>query len=375
MIWDYTQPVKIYFGKGRYHEISKIASEYGLKNGILVAGRHCFENELAEDIIAESDGNIVASYSNISSDPDVTEVDACADVMRDHNVGFVIAVGGGSVIDLAKAAAGIVFSNDSITRYHGTGVPLPKKHLPIIALPTTSGTGSEVTCVSVLTNREQGIKAPVNSETFYPVAAIVDPELTYSMPEHVTASCGIDVLAHAIEGFWSKGHQPICDSLALHAAGLVFRYLRTACENPNDQNAREKMSEASLIAGLAFTIPKTTSSHACSFPLTNLWHIPHGEACGLTLDHFARINAAGEGKERLERFAKDLGFEDAFSLADEIQKLKEDIHLRTDLKDLHLDNKDVEELVRRSHHPNMDNNPVEITDDMLRKMYLQLAGL
>ena len=208
-------------------DINVLAEE--LKNGILVAGRHCFENELAEDIIAESDGNIVASYSNISSDPDVTEVDACADVMRDHNVGFVIAVGGGSVIDLAKAAAGIVFSNDSITRYHGTGVPLPKKHLPIIALPTTSGTGSEVTCVSVLTNREQGIKAPVNSETFYPVAAIVDPELTYSMPEHGTASCGIDVLAHAIEGFWSKGHQPICDSLALHAAGLVFRYLRTAC--------------------------------------------------------------------------------------------------------------------------------------------------
>lgn len=100
---------------------------------------------------------------------------------------------------------------------HGTGVAMPQEHLPLIAIPTTAGTGSEVTCVSVLSDHANGKKAPIVSEGFYPEAAIIDPELTYTMPPHITAGTGIDVLSHAIEGYWSKGHQPICDVLAMHA--------------------------------------------------------------------------------------------------------------------------------------------------------------
>ena len=141
----------------------------------------------------------------------------------------------------------------------------------------------------------------------------------------------------------------------MHAADLVFKYLYRAYENPGDEEAREKMCEASLIAGLAFTLPKTTSSHACSFPLTNIYHIPHGEACGLTLDYFMRINAKGEGKERL-------GFKDAEEMADAVFGLKKKMGLRCDLKDLELDDEQIAELVRISRHPNLYNNPVEITE-------------
>jgi len=277
-------------------------------------------------------------------------------------------------MDCAKAAASVALTQDSIRKYHGTGVALPAEHLPLIAIPTTAGTGSEVTCVSVLSDHANGKKAPIVSEGFYPKAAIIDPELTYTMPPAVTAGTGIDVLSHAIEGYWSKGHQPICDTLAIHAAALVFKYLYRAYENPSDEEAREKMCEASVIAGLAFTLPKTTSSHACSFPLTNIYHIPHGEACGLTLDYFVRINARGTGSERVETLAKALGFADAEALADAIFALKQKLGLRCDLKDLHLEEEQIAELVKISRHPNLYNNPVEITDEMLDKMYRYLAN-
>lgn len=249
---------------------------------------------------------------------------------------------------------------------------MPQKHLPLIAMPTTAGTGSEVTCVSVLTNHAEGKKSPIVSDGFYPTLALIDPELTYSMPPGVTASTGIDVLCHALEGFWSKGHQPVCDALARHACRSVFAYLERACMDGKDKKAREKMAEASVIAGMAFTLPKTTASHACSFPLTNLYHIPHGEACGLTIDYFVKINARAENG-RLESFAKDLGFDSAEEMAEEICSLKIKLGLRTDLKDLSLTQEQIEELVKISRHPNLYNNPVEITDGMLREMYCGMA--
>lgn len=203
--------------------------------------------------MSDSEGMLVASFGDISPNPDVTEVDACADIIRKNNIKFVVVVGGGSPMDCAKAAASVALTNDSIRKYHGTGVSLPEEHLQLIAIPTTAGTGSEVTCVSVLSDHANGKKAPIVSNGFYPVDTIIDLELT-SMPSAVTAGTGIDVLSHAIEGYWSKGHQPICDTLAIHAADLVFKYLFRAYENPNDEEAREKMCEASVIAGLAFTL-------------------------------------------------------------------------------------------------------------------------
>lgn len=373
MNWDYLQPVKIRFGKGRVSEVKEIAKAMGIENGLLVADPFFFTNGLAERIVKESEGAIIASFGDLSPNPDVTEVDACADIIREKKIGFVVALGGGSSMDCAKAAASIALTEDSIRKYHGTGVPMPQEHLPLIAVPTTAGTGSEVTCVSVLTDHANGKKSPIVSDGFFPSYAIIDPELTYTMPPKVTAGTGIDVLSHALEGFWSKGHQPICDACALHAAELVFQYLYKAYLNPNDEEAREKMCEASLIAGLAFTLPKTTSSHACSFPLTNIHHIPHGEACGMTLDYFARINAKGVEGARIDEFARKLGFQDTEDMADAIHELKAKMGLRNDLKDLHLTEEQIADLVRISRHPNLYNNPVDITDEMLNEMYHKLA--
>lgn len=368
MNWDYIQPVKICFGNGRISELKDLAAKSGYKNGLLVSDAFFMKNGLADKIIEESDGALVQVFGDVSPNPDVVEVDACAEIIRANDIGFIVALGGGSALDCAKAAASICMTKDSIRKYHGTGEAMPQEHLPLIAVPTTAGTGSEVTCVSVLTDHANGKKSPIVSDGFFPTYAIIDPELTYSMPPKVTAGTGIDVLSHALEGYWSKGHQPVCDACAYHAADLVFKYLYQAYENPTDAVAREKMAEASFIAGLAFTLPKTTASHACSFPLTNLHHIPHGEACGLTLDYFARINKDVEGG-RVEALAQKLGFLDVDEMADAIHQLKEKMGLRNDLKGLELTDEQIDELVAISRHPNLYNNPVDITDEMLREMY------
>ena len=374
MLWDYQQPVAIRFGNGRVREIKDVAAEMGLtEGGLLVSEKLFATNGTAEKIVKDSEGTISEIFSDFSPNPDVTEVDKAAALIREKHLKFVVAMGGGSAMDLAKSAASIAFTTDSIADYHGTGKAMPQEHLPIIAVPTTAGTGSEVTCVSVLTNRALGKKAPIVSDGFFPSVAIIDPELTYSVPPHVTASTGMDVLSQAIEGYWSKGHQPICDACAIHAAPLVFKYLPIAVAEPDNAEARQKMCEASVIAGLAFTLPKTTSSHACSFPLTNIYGIPHGEACGLTLDWFARVNADAQ-HGRVQEFARAIGFKNVDAMADAIQELKVKVGLRTGLKDLNLNAEQIADLVRISRHPNLYNNPVEIADDMLQDMYEHLAA-
>lgn len=369
-MWNYKQPVQITFGTGASRDVREIITKHEWQQGILIATPHAVQNGVVATLLAQCQGRITTVFSDITPNPDVADVDACAAMIRRQRSEFVVAVGGGSALDLAKAAATIGLTDESIRVYHGTGKPLPSTHLPLIALPTTAGTGSEVTAVSVLSDRELQKKAPISSPNFFPDYAVVDPALTYDMPPYLTACCGIDVLAHALEGYWSIHHQPICDAQAIQAIRLVFAYLPRASANGRDQEAREKMCEASLLAGLSFALPKTTSSHACSFPLTNIYDIPHGEACGLTLDYFARLN--GRHDTRVQQLASQLGFANTEALADAILALKKQLHLRCDLRDFHLSPEEIAALVVASHHPNLLNNPYPVTDDILYDLYRSL---
>ena len=363
MNWIYRQPAAIHFGAGTIEQLPALVAGY--RAPLIVCDRYFADSGLAYRLKAMLGTALV--YSDISPNPDVSEVNRCASLIRESGADIIAAVGGGSALDLAKAASAAL---PDIEEYHGTGKAIPAAHIPVIAVPTTAGTGSEVTCIAVLTDRSTGKKCPIVSDSFYPVAAVVDPALTCSVPPAVTASTGIDVLCHAVEGYWSRGHQPICDALAVHAANAVFQWLPTAFAQPGNMTAREKMAEASVMAGLAFTLPKTTAPHACSFPLTAILGIPHGEACALTLDFFTRVNAADA---RTQQLAQSLGCTDADALADRILALKQQLHLRTDLKDLHLSESQTERLVQESRHPNLKNNPVEVTDEMLCALYQKLT--
>jgi len=368
LTWNYSQPVRIVFGAGKIKSLPDEIKSFGGRRGVLVTSPSFVRRGMAGKIKEDSDGLLVDVFSGISPNPDVCECDALCDSLRRNKADFVVALGGGSVMDCAKAAAVFALCPRSSRDYLEDGVPIPPEHLPLIAVPTTAGTGSEITSVAVLSDHARGVKAPLSSEAFYPALALVDSGLTLTVPPHLTACTGFDVLCHATEAYWSRWHQPVCDALAVHAARLVLENLQAAVEDGANALVRDRMAEASVIAGLAFTIPKTTSSHACSYALTRLLDIPHGEACALTIDYFMRLNAA-HGCERVGEFARLLGFGDAMSLASAYTELKKACGVRCDLKEYALADERVEELVTASQHPNLKNNPVEITPSMLREMY------
>jgi len=248
---------------------------------------------------------------------------------------------------------------------------LKGESLPLIVIPTTAGTGSEVTPVSVLTDAAAGKKSSIVHPCLFPKLAVIDPELCLSMPPNLTAVTGLDALAHALEAFWSKNHQLICDALALEASRKVFEYLPTAFKDGSNLKARAEMCEASVLAGMAFALPRTAGSHACSYAFTTAYDVPHGEACALTLAAFTRINCEAE-EGRLHNFARQLGFKDAYAMADRIDELKQLTGMRMTLGQIGATKKAVPMLVESSKHPNLLNNPVAMDDGRLSALFESL---
>lgn len=371
----YEQPVPIDFGNGKLDTLPSLIEKFGFQNGLLISTSSIVANGTAQRILDQSNGKLKAIFSDIQPNPTIGNTDACANLIRDKKYEFAVAIGGGSVLDCAKVACFIASTNDTTSDYFYKKKTIAHKGIPLIAIPTTSGTASEITSVSVLTDVEKNIKAPLANNFLYPAYALIDPELTISCPPHVTAASGIDILAHALEAYYGKKHQPYTDLAAEHAAKLVFDYLLQAYREPDSLEIRSKLSEASVAAGLAFNLTQTAAAHACSYPLTQDFGIPHGEACAFTLAAFWRLNSEdSEEGIRLEKFSKRLGFENSQALADEIDYIKKEMGLRTTLEEVEVTSESLlDELVANSFAPNMQNNPVNITPEKLKEIYSSLT--
>lgn len=375
MQWEFNLPVKLIFGNGKRKEIEKYIDEIRGKNGVLVCGKSFTKNGVADEFVNLSGGKIKKIFSDIRPNPTTDNVDECVKLMREIDADFAIALGGGSPMDCCKAACAIAKGDDKIRSYHSEGKAINSNEaIPMIAVTTTSGTASEVTNISVLTDVEKNLKNPMNDPAMYPKIAIIDPELTLTVPPQVTASTGLDVLAHAVESYWATIHQPVCSACSIYAARLVFAWLEKAYNNPDDLEAREKMAEASIVAGVAFSHPRTTGSHACSFPLTNIYGVPHGEACAFTLDYFLKFNAKyADTDGRITALAKDCGFETPNDMADEITAMKKRMGMRCTLKEIGCETDDqIEELTKKSMSMLMTRNPITLTEDNIRDMYYEL---
>lgn len=373
--WQFNLPVRIEFGIGKRKEIKSFIDAIGGKNGVLVSSHSFAKNGVAEEFVKMSQGSIKAVFSDIRPNPTTDNVNACVEVLRSVNADFAIALGGGSPMDCCKAACAIAKGNDVIESYHSAGKAInPKEAIPMIAVATTSGTASEVTNISVLTDLKQNLKNPMNDPAMYPKIAVIDPELTLTVPPQITASTGLDVLSHAIESYWATLNQPICSACSVYAARLVFKYLERAYANPNDIEARSKMAEASIVAGVAFSHPRTTGSHACSFPLTNIYGVPHGEACAFTLDYFLKFNADNADFDgRITGLAKDCGFDTPYDMADEIMAMKKRMGMRTTLSQIGcVTDEQIAELTEKSMSMLMKRNPIELTESDILTMYNKL---
>jgi len=375
MEWEFMLPVKIVFGSEKRKNIKEYIEEIGGTRGVLVCSRSFAKNGLSDEFVKLSGGFIQGVFSDVRPNPTTDNVDSCVKLMRELGADFAVALGGGSPMDCCKAACAIAKGDDVIRSYHSGGKAInPDEAIPMIAVTTTSGTASEVTNISVLTDLDLNLKNPMNDPAMYPKIAVVDPELTLTVPPQITASTGLDVLAHAVESYWATIHQPICSACSIHSARLVFDWLEKAYNNPDDLQAREKMAEASIVAGVAFSHPRTTGSHACSFPLTNIYGVPHGEACAFTLDYFIKFNADhADGDGRITAFAKDCGFDSAYAMADEIMAMKKRMGMRTTLREIGCTtDTQIEELTEKSMSMLMTRNPITLTKDDIFEMYNKL---
>ena len=373
--WQFNLPVRIEFGAGKRKEINNFIDAIGGKNGVLVASHSFAKNGVADEFVKMSSGKIKAVFSDIRPNPTTDNVNACVKVLRSINADFAVALGGGSPMDCCKAACAIAKGDDVIEAYHSGGKAVnPKEAIPMIAVATTSGTASEVTNISVLTDPAKNLKNPMNDPAMYPKIAVIDPELTLTVPPQVTASTGLDVLSHAVESYWATLNQPICSACSIYAARLVFKYLERAYNNPTDLEARSKMAEASIVAGVAFSHPRTTGSHACSFPLTNIYGVPHGEACAFTLDYFLKFNADhADSDGRITALAKDCGFSTPYEMADEITAMKKRMGMKTTLSEIGcVTDEQIEELTKKSMSMLMKRNPIELTKENILEMYKAL---
>lgn len=367
--WTFAIPTRITFGDNVAQRIRGYVAPLG-RRPLVVTDRFWAEQSWLV-AMAETLGKIPV-FREVRPNPTIDNVDALTRQIHETGADVLVAVGGGSPIDCAKAASVLALSAEASLRvFCGGQQPLGERHLPVVAVPTTAGTGAEVTPFAVLDDTATGRKAPLASDSFYPVHAVVDPLLTHSLPLAVTAATGMDALSHALEAFWSKNHQPICDLLAQEAARLIFAHFERVCVNPTDAEARRAMSYAALLAGLAFQLPKNAIVHACSYPLSTRFHLPHGVACALTLEFAIRLNAP-HLNGRLEAFAQSSGFASLNEMIAKIQKLKHLGGLPATLQAAHIPASEIETLVRESFHPLMNNNPVTVSEDDLRRMYREL---
>lgn len=366
-MWNFYQPVRVVFGEDEVKNLSSHLETLGYKKALLISTPFIVRSGLASELVEQCNGKIAGVFSDIEPNPSLQDVDNAVEAIRAAGADCLVAIGGGSSMDCAKAAA-VAFKCGCTARDLMNGAPLSDA-LPIIAIPTTSGTGSEVSAASVLSDKEKGVKRAFSGPVMYPKLAIVDPVLTYTVPRGTTASTGFDVLAHAFDAMSSVHASPVSDSLALRAASLALANLERAYNEPSDKEARGAMAQASVIAGLAFSQTGTSGSHACSYILTSKYGLPHGEACAFTLDSWLAVNA--EARPELSDYAKQLGFDGIDALCKKLGEMKRALGMRTTLSDAGIAESELDAVCQDAMaSANMKNNVAQIGLEGVRKIYL-----
>lgn len=350
-------PTLIVFGCDSINELGKRIKELGGSKAILVTDKGIVNSgtlERIKDVLLRDEIDFVI-FDEVESNPLDTTVERGTDLALKENCDVVVGIGGGSPMDSAKAIAMRVTNREG-TLLDYVGINKVKNNpLPIIAVPTTSGTASELTIFSVLTNSKDMTKISIGSELLTPKVAICDPMLTVSMPPSVTAMTGMDALTHAIESYVTTVATPVTKALALESIRLISSNLRRAVSRGEDLQARTNMLLASLLAGMAFRHTRLGIAHALAMPLGS-WNIrlPHGLANALVLPYVMEFNLPGnlEGYAEIaiamgESFASTLR-ETALKSVKAVKELIKDIGLPKDLKSVGVKRDDFDRIAQEA---------------------------
>jgi alcohol dehydrogenase class IV len=285
-------PTSIRFGAGEVRGVGAELAGLGVRRPLLVGDEGVERAGLLHSVRGHLAGHVESwtTFSDVPPNPPVACVDRGRQAYLDGGCDGLLAVGGGSVIDACKAIGLLATHPGPLQRYEAGAVPLERAIPPMVAVPTTAGTGSEVGWAAVITDAARVWKMSIGDPRLAPRVAILDPALTLTCPPAVTAASGMDALTHAVECYVCRGAGFLSDGLALHAAGTIGRWLRRAVERPGDLEARSRMLAASVEAGIAMYNGGLGVAHALSHPLTAHHGIPHGVANAALLPYVVQFN-------------------------------------------------------------------------------------
>ena len=318
-------------------------------------------------------GNSVENflYSDVTPDPSLDLIDDVLNFALDKKIDFVIGIGGGSSIDTAKVVSALLTNRKSIYEYIGTDL-LENDAVPLVAIPTTAGTGSEVTPIAILSDEKEQLKKGIVSEKIIPKYALLDPVLTTGMPKQITAYTGMDALAHAVEAFTSVNANDYTDALAQKAISLILENIEKAYNDGDNLQAREKMMLGSLMAGIAFANAGVTAVHAFAYPLGGMFHVPHGLANSIMLEPIINFNSQGNSAKFRELalcFDKNSNSPDV--IIEKLRELNAVLDIPKSLKELNIPETAITQLSEGAMKVTrlLANNPRKITLEDAKMIY------
>ncbi|MFF2238077.1 iron-containing alcohol dehydrogenase [Bacillus thuringiensis] len=378
---EFRMPKSVLYGRNSLEKLGEQSKKLG-KRAFIVTDTIMEKLGYVEKCIQQLNKKsiTVSTYNKVDAEPTNIHVLEALSLCKEEKCDFIIGIGGGSCIDAAKAVAVLYTNGGEVEDYVQKDIDIENNPLPLIAIPTTSGTGSEVTSVAVITNKKTDVKMMMKHPSFIPKVAIIDPVLTSSLPTQITAATGIDALCHAIEAYISKVSQPLTDVLALSAIESIMKYLRIAYEDGRNMEAREAMMIASLQAGIAFSNASVTLVHGMSRPVGALFHVPHGISNAILLPTVLEFTKTSAMK-RLAKIGRSLN-KDLYSNSDEevadytlgeIKKLCFDLRI-PNLKEYGIDEIEFENAISKMASDAIEsgspaNNPRVPSYDEIKELY------
>lgn len=296
--FTFSVPQNIIVGRGSLAKLPEVAEKSGGKKAFIISGPHLNKMGIVQSCVdaLKAKGIESSVFTETEGNPSVETVDKASAAYKESGADFIVALGGGSPMDVAKAVGVVARYGGSITEYEGAD-KVPGDIIPLIAVPTTAGTGSEVTAFSVITDHSRNYKLTVFSYKLIPSYAILDAELLTTAPASVAAACGIDAMVHALEAYISTAASPFSDAMAEKALELIGANIRCYAANRGDIEAAENMLVGSLFAGIAFSWARLGDVHAISHPVSAYFNVPHGVANAILLPTIVEYNMlADKGK-------------------------------------------------------------------------------
>lgn len=305
--FSFSVPQNIVFGVGSISQLPSLLEKNNSKKVLIISGKILTKLGVVKKVadIIEAAGISYELFNDVEANPSVETVNAATKAYKDCGATSIIALGGGSPMDVAKAVGVLAEFGGEITQYEGAHL-VPGKIVPIIAIPTTAGSGSEVTAYSVITDKSRNYKLTVFSYELIPSYALLDPELIMSLPQSVASSTGIDALVHALEAYLSTIASPFSDAMAEKAMELIGKNIRAFVANRKNVEAASAMLSASMFAGIAFAWARLGNVHAMAHPLGGYFDVPHGVANAILLPTIVEYNALTDNGryEKIYNFIK-----------------------------------------------------------------------